>query len=164
MLVRRGDREVVRNVADNQSGAGCRRRGFSTLVERADGDGVLAEKVGAAPGHSAASVPRAADAGDRGGAAAPAGGGQAARRRPRSARARQGRPRNSASRAGARLRRARSARCSALHQTGKLNEAELAEFANGKQYEETVAALSVLCAVPIEVVDRLMSGERPIRC
>ena len=30
-----------------------------------------------------------------------------------------------------------------------------------ERHEETVAALSALCAVPIEVVDRLMGGERP---
>ena len=41
-----------------------------------------------------------------------------------------------------------------------LNENELASFARGQCFEETVVALSVLCAVPLEVVDRLISGER----
>ena len=49
----------------------------------------------------------------------------------------------------------------ALHQAGKLGETELAEFAKDKKFEETVAALSVLCGVPIEAADRLMAGDRP---
>jgi uncharacterized protein (DUF2336 family) len=48
-----------------------------------------------------------------------------------------------------------------LHQQGKLNESQLVDFAKAGKYEEMVATLSRLCAVPIEVVDRLMSGERP---
>ena len=35
------------------------------------------------------------------------------------------------------------------------------EYAKKSRYEETIAALACLCAVPIEVVDRLMGGERP---
>jgi uncharacterized protein (DUF2336 family) len=45
VLVRRGDREVVRNVAEN-SGARLSQTGFSTLVRKAERDGILAEKVG----------------------------------------------------------------------------------------------------------------------
>ena len=48
VLVRRGDPEVVRNVADNQS-AKLSEGGFSALVKRAEGDGELAEKVGQRP-------------------------------------------------------------------------------------------------------------------
>ena len=48
----------------------------------------------------------------------------------------------------------------ALHQHHKLGEADIAEFAESGQYEETIAALATVCAVPIEVVDRLMKGER----
>ena len=47
-----------------------------------------------------------------------------------------------------------------LHKERKLSEADIAEFANAGKYEETIAALSTLCAVPVEVVDRLMNGER----
>jgi uncharacterized protein (DUF2336 family) len=49
----------------------------------------------------------------------------------------------------------------ALSQQGKLDEAALLDFANARKFEETVAALARLCAVPIEVVDRLMCGDRP---
>lgn len=45
VLVRRGDRDVVRNVAGN-SGARLSLSGFSTLVRKAEKDGILAEKVG----------------------------------------------------------------------------------------------------------------------
>ena len=45
VLVRRGDREVVRNVAENK-GALFSHAGFSILIRKADRDGILAEKVG----------------------------------------------------------------------------------------------------------------------
>ena len=48
----------------------------------------------------------------------------------------------------------------AMHQEGKLGEAEVAEFAKAEKYEETIAALATICAVPIDVVDRLMRGDR----
>ena len=41
-LVRRGDRLVVRSVADNRD-ARLSEDGFSTLVSRSEGDGTLAE-------------------------------------------------------------------------------------------------------------------------
>src|SRR5690606_26777966 len=63
--------------------------------------------------------------------------------------------------AGARDFTAAQRTIDALHQQGKLDEAALADFAKSGKYEETVASLAKLCAVPIEVVDRLMSGDRP---
>jgi uncharacterized protein (DUF2336 family) len=48
----------------------------------------------------------------------------------------------------------------ALHKERKLSEADIADYAKSGRYEETIAALATLCAVPVEVVDRLMSGER----
>jgi Uncharacterised protein conserved in bacteria (DUF2336) len=47
-VVRRGDREVARGVAENR-GARLSEKGFSRLVERAEKDGILAEKVGLRP-------------------------------------------------------------------------------------------------------------------
>src|SRR5262249_53776425 len=49
----------------------------------------------------------------------------------------------------------------ALQRDGKLDEAALVDFAKQAQYENVVAALACLCTVPIEVVDRLMGGDRP---
>src|SRR5262245_23470493 len=48
VLVRRGDREVVRSVAENRD-ARLSKRAFTTLVDKAEKDGVLAEKVGLRP-------------------------------------------------------------------------------------------------------------------
>ena len=48
VLVRRGDREVVRTVAENRQ-ARLSEDSFSALVDRAEKDGVLAEKVGLRP-------------------------------------------------------------------------------------------------------------------
>jgi uncharacterized protein (DUF2336 family) len=49
----------------------------------------------------------------------------------------------------------------AMHQTNELNEAELANFAKDKKFEETVASLAMLCGIPVETTDRLMAGDRP---
>lgn len=48
-----------------------------------------------------------------------------------------------------------------LAQAGALNETQLADFARSNSYDSTVAALSELTDVPIDVVERLMSGDRP---
>ena len=48
-----------------------------------------------------------------------------------------------------------------LHKAGELVETRLAEFAKDKQFEETIASLSVMCNIPVEVADRLISGDRP---
>jgi len=48
----------------------------------------------------------------------------------------------------------------AMHREGRLSEPEVVAFAEAGKYEETIASLATLCSVPVEVVDRLMSGER----
>ena len=48
VLVRRGDRDVARGVADNR-GARISESSFFRLVKRAESDGILAEKVGLRP-------------------------------------------------------------------------------------------------------------------
>ena len=108
VLVRRGDPEVVRNVADNRS-AKLSDGGFTALVKRAEGRRRAGREGRPARGHSAASVPRAAGARDRGGAAAPARGGEAGNPGRDPARARQGFARNSTRRRAITPRR--SARC-----------------------------------------------------
>jgi uncharacterized protein (DUF2336 family) len=159
VLVRRGDPEVVRNVADNAS-ARLSEGGFSALVRRAEGDDDLAEKVGqrpdipphlfrdllvratamvqqrllaAAKPETQAEIQRVLDKVSREfGRSAPARDYAAAQRT-----------------------------VLALHQDGELDEAKLADFAKEKKFEETVASLSMLCGVPIEAADRLMAGDRP---
>jgi uncharacterized protein (DUF2336 family) len=43
---------------------------------------------------------------------------------------------------------------------GRLGERELAQFAAARQFERTVAALSIVAAVPATLVERLLTGER----
>ena len=160
VLVRRGDTEVMRNVADNQIrqavGGRLLRAGQARGRRRRPG-----RKGRPAAGHPAASVPRSPGARHRGGAAAPVAGGQAGNAERDPARSREGLQGIRQQRAGARLRGRAARRSIALHQAGKLGEPELAEFAKDKKFEETVAALSLLCGVPIETADRLMAGDRP---
>lgn len=49
----------------------------------------------------------------------------------------------------------------ALNREGLLDESQVIEFAQTKSYDETVAALSEITEVPVDIVDRLMAGERP---
>jgi uncharacterized protein (DUF2336 family) len=62
--------------------------------------------------------------------------------------------------AAARDYKAAERRVFELREAKKLDEAAVVEFAENGQYEELVAALASLCAVPVSVVDRLMAGER----
>jgi uncharacterized protein (DUF2336 family) len=158
-LVRRGDREVVRQVAENHD-ARISEAGFARLVERAESDGVLTEKVGLRPdippkifrdllNKATAVVHQRLLA-----AASPelqteirrvldkVSGEVGARVGPRDYRA--------AQRVVLNLMRA-----------GRLNEAVLAGFTGERKYEETVVALAALSKVPIKIADRLMAGERP---
>lgn len=159
VLVRRGDSEVVRSVADNQT-AKFSEGGFSALVKRAEEDEDLAQKVGSRPDipphlfrellvratavvqqrllasakpETRAEIQRVLDKiSKQYDSVAPARDYSAA------------------------LRTVRE-----MQLAGKLGEAELVEFANSKKFEETVAAVSVLCGVPVETADRLMAGDRP---
>ncbi|MFA6265688.1 MAG: DUF2336 domain-containing protein [Pseudolabrys sp.] len=158
VLVKRGDRDVAHTVVGNRN-ASLSERAFGNLVNRAQQDGALAEKVGqrtdipprlfrqlllqasevvqrrllasARPETQADIRKVLAKVTDEVGAKAA--------------------PRNYA---------AALATVRALHKERKLTEADVANYAENGKYEETIAALSTICAVPVEVVDRLMNGER----
>lgn len=49
------------------------------------------------------------------------------------------------------------AHVTSLHSAGTLGESEVAAFATANQFEETAAALAILCGLPIEAVDRAMA-------
>jgi len=159
VLLRRGDHEVLRNVAAN-GGARLSDAGFCTLVERAKTDAVLAEKVLLRP-----DIPprlfhdlllTATDAVRRRLIAS------ATPENPSEARRVSAKVSNEANAPAAPRDYSRAQRrIEALHQDGKLDAAILVDCAQKSQYEETVAALASLCAVPIEVVDRLMAAPRP---
>ena len=159
VLVERGDVEVVRKVADNRT-ARLSDGGFSTLVQRAEDDGVLAEKVGARadiPPHLFRDLVVRATAvvQQRLLAAAKPETKLEIQRVLEKVAKEFGRATPSRDYAEA-LRVALD-----MQQTGKLDEAALTEFARAKKYEETVASLAVLSGVPIETADRLMNGDRP---
>jgi uncharacterized protein (DUF2336 family) len=135
ILVRRGDGDVFRGVAGNR-GARLSDVSFSTLVTRAEQDGDLAATVGLRP-----DLPR--------------------RMKAEIQRVLAKISNDGGSRAGPRDYAAAQRTILALRQQGKLDEAQLVDFAKAGQFEETVAALALLCSVPIEVVDRLMSDDRP---
>jgi uncharacterized protein (DUF2336 family) len=47
-----------------------------------------------------------------------------------------------------------------LNREGKLTEAAVLEFARSNRFEEAMASLSLRCTAPIEIIDRLMQGNR----
>jgi uncharacterized protein (DUF2336 family) len=159
VLVRRGDPEVVRNVADNVS-ARLSEGGFSALVRRAEGDDDLAERVGQRadiPPHLFRDLLVRATAVVQQRLLAQA--------KPETQmeiqRVLDKVAREIGKSTPARDYTAALAVVLEQHKAGKLGENDVAEYAKDKKYEETVASLSVLCGVPIETADRLMAGDRP---
>jgi uncharacterized protein (DUF2336 family) len=159
VLVRRGDREVVRRVAGNR-GARISKLSFSSLVKRAEDDGILAEKVGLRP-----DIPPAmfrellskATAVVRNRLLASA---------PPDVRAEICRVLTKVSeevgaRVGPHDYRDAQRVVLKLDRAGRLNEPAVAAFCGDGKYEETVVSLATLAKVPIAIVDRLMSGDRP---
>ncbi len=158
ILVGRGDRDVARSIANNQH-AELSVNAFATLVERAEQDGVLAEKVGMRtdipPRLFRQLLIQASEVVQRR---------LLAKAKPET----QSEIRRIlaqvtdevAAKAAPRNYTAALAAVRGLHKERKLGEADVAEFAKTGKYEETIAALATLCAVPVEVVDRLMNGER----
>ncbi|MGB6912520.1 MAG: DUF2336 domain-containing protein, partial [Pseudolabrys sp.] len=157
-LVERGDREVARSIANNRH-AHLSDNAFTTLVERAEHDGVLAEKIGMRtdipPRLFRQLLMRASEVVRKRLLAKAKPETQTEIRRVLAQVtdevAAKAAPRNYAA-ALAAVRR--------LHSQHKLGETDIADFARFGKYEETIAALAILCAVPVEVVDRLMNGER----
>jgi uncharacterized protein (DUF2336 family) len=158
ILVERGDQEVSRSIANNHF-ASLSDGAFTKLVKRAEQDGVLAEKVGMRtdipPRLFRQLLMQASEFVQRRLLAKAKPETQAEIRRVLAQVtdevAAKAAPRNYA---------AALAAVRALHKDRKLGEADIAEFAKAGKYEETIAGLATLCAVPVEVVDRLMNGER----
>jgi uncharacterized protein (DUF2336 family) len=158
ILVTRGDREVARSIATNRK-AHLSENAFSTLVKRAEQDGVLAEKVGLRtdipPRLFRQLLMQASDVVQKRLLAQAKPETQAEIRRVLAKVTDE-----VAARASPRNYTVALAAVRALHKERKLSEADIAEYAKSGRYEETIAALATLCAVPVEVVDRLMGGER----
>jgi uncharacterized protein (DUF2336 family) len=157
ILVVRGDQQVARQVAANR-GARLSEAGFNQLVDRAERDDILAVRVGQRPDIPAHIfrdlVMRATDLVQKRLLAAA---------RPET--------RAEISRVLAKVSQDVSAKpvydfrnaqrtVLALQKAGKLDQRQLAAFADEEKFEETAAALSMLCAVRIDVIQRLMTGEQ----
>jgi len=158
VIVRRGDREVVRRAAGN-AGALFSQTGYSTLIRRAGQDGVLTLTVGQ---REDLSGPQLKDL--------LAGSIEIVRRRlfevvgpGRQAAIKQAMSEISGVAEQVESRRdfAPAQRTIlALHSAGELNEAALLGFARTHKYEESVVALSAMSGVKIATLDRLIAGDR----
>jgi uncharacterized protein (DUF2336 family) len=158
VIVRRGDRDVVRRAAGNP-GALFSQAGYSELIKRAGHDGVLTLAVGQRDDLSVSQLKDllagSIDIVRRRLLEAVKPGRQAAIRQVMSEMS--GGPEAVESRRDfAPAQRA----ILALHGAGELNETALLGFAKDYQYEESVAALSAMSAVKIATLDQLMSGDR----
>jgi uncharacterized protein (DUF2336 family) len=158
VLVGRGDHVVARRVAENRD-ARISATGFSRLVKRAADDGVLAESVGLRPDIPA---PMFRELLTR--ATAVVHGRLLAAAMPALKAEIEGVLNKVAKEVGARIGprdyRAAQRIVLGLSRAGRMDEAALATFCGDGKYEEAVVALAALAKVPINVVDRLMAGER----
>lgn len=155
VLVERGDRPVVMSTAANP-GARISNSGYMTLIQRSTGDDELATCVG-----SRSDIPRqylfrlitraSRDVQIKLEAAHPS---MASTVQDAVAEA----ATMILDKAGAASRDYAAARTqiASLHSGGMLGESEVAAFAAANQFEETAAALAILCGLPIEVADQAM--------
>jgi uncharacterized protein (DUF2336 family) len=158
VIVRRGDRDVVRRAAGN-AGAAFSQTGYSTLIKRASHDGVLTLAVGQRADLSAPLLKELID-----------GSIDVVRRRlldvvkpERQAEIKAAINELSGVRKVVESRRnfvPAQRTILALHSAGELNEAALLGFAKSFKYEESIAALSAMSTVKIATLDQLISGER----
>ncbi len=158
VLVARGNSEVVTSVAAND-GARLSGSGFLNLVKRSENDSILAEHVGLRkdiPRHLFQQlISKASDEVKR----------KLARERPE-----MGSQVQTAVTAVTGMIHAKFGPASRnyfaakrsigkLHEQGGLNEEKLFELAYALKFDETAVALSLLCALPIDVVERAMVDE-----
>ena len=159
VLVDRGDRDVVRSVATNK-GAKFSEASFTNLVKRAESDGILAETVGLRsdiPLHLFRQlVAQATEVVQKRLLAASRPEAQSEIKRVLVEVSRE---------VGTKVALTRDYRTAQravldMRHAGSLDETQLAHFARSGRFEEMVTALSALCAVPLDVVDRLMASDR----
>ena len=157
VMVRRGDRDVVRRAAGN-AGAAFSSDGYSTLIKRAGQDGVLTLKLGQRDDLSSEQLKDLL-----------AGSIDVIRRRlfqvvkpARQTAIKQAMSVISGATERAERRDFAQAQRTvlALHRDGALGESALLNFAKAFKYEESIATLSAMSGVKIETLDRLISGDR----
>jgi uncharacterized protein (DUF2336 family) len=158
VIVARGDREVSRSIVTNV-GARLSENAFTTLVKRAEEDSVLAERVGVRsdipPRLFRELLLKASEVVQKR---------LLAQAMPQTAAEIRKILAKVTEEVGAKAEpgnyAAALAAVRAMHREGCLSEPEVVAFAEAGKYEETIASLATLCSVPVEVVDRLMNGER----
>jgi len=158
VLVARGNAEVVTSVVRND-GARLSSSGFLKLVKRSEDDSILAEHLGLRkdiPRHLFQQlISKASDEVRR----------KMARERPEMGDQIQTAVANVTgtihAKFGPASRNYFAAKRSVakLHQRGSLNEEKLFEFAYALRFDHTAVALSLLCALPIDVVERALVDE-----
>jgi uncharacterized protein (DUF2336 family) len=158
ILVSRGNTDVVTSVAAND-GARLSGTGFLQLVKRSESDSILAEHVGLRkdiPRHLFQQlISKASDEVKN----------KLARERPEMGSQIQTVVTDVAGMMHAKFGPASKSYFAAkrivgkLHQQGKLNEETIFEFAYSLKFDETAVALSLLCALPIDMVERAMLDE-----
>lgn len=160
VLVDRGNRRVVRTVAQN-TGARFSNAGFRMMVKRATGDELLAEHVGVRADiprtHFLKLVEQASDSvKTKLLAANPTAQAEVAQVMTEvveniRADARQ----------GARDYKAAIAHINAQWRSKRLDEAAIYEFAQARKLEETIAGLALIARLPIEAVETVIGDDRP---
>jgi uncharacterized protein (DUF2336 family) len=158
VLLRRGDGEVARRVAENR-GARLSQQSFFQLVKRAENDGILAEKVASRPDISPAifhALRRQATAvvHDRLLASA------TPQMRTAIGDVLAKVSKEVGARVGPRDYRAAQKVVLGISSTSGLNEATLSGFCRDRKFEESVVTFAALAKVQIEIVDRLMQSDR----
>jgi uncharacterized protein (DUF2336 family) len=160
VLVERGDHQVARSVSRN-AGARFSDAGFDMLVKRSEGDDVLAERLGMRSDiprhHFLRLIACASDAVRT----------KLATANPAAAEEIQyvvtevvGKIRADAvTQSGEYVAAWR--KIEALHRAGTLSERDVYESAKTRRFEETVAALALMCGVPIDVAETAMLDEQP---
>ena len=164
LLIRRGNREVLRTLADNLD-AQLSDANFAALIDKAIQDGVLAQKVGTRPDippRHLRDLVRASTLPMQQRLLAAAKPEMQSEIRRILAETSNEAQAKAAQRDYATAERRILERC----RGGNLDEASVVELAKAAQYEtdryeELVAALALMCVVPIDVVDRLMASNRP---
>jgi uncharacterized protein (DUF2336 family) len=155
VLVKRGDREVIKSVAAN-SGARLSDFGFLHLVKRSEGDSILAEHLGIRrdiPRHLFQQlIAKASDEVKR----------KLQNERPELADQIQtsvadvaGALQSKFGPASENYFAAKKTVC-AQHQSGNLKEKAIFEYSQSHKFEETTIGLSLLCALPVNVVERAL--------
>ena len=158
VLLARGDQSVVRSVAANQQ-AQLSDNAFASLVTRARQDGELAEKVGLRtdipPRLFRQLLIQATEVVQQR---------LLARAKPETASEIRKVLALVSDQVGAKAATRSYADAMTVvrirHDERALGEEDVVEYADAGKYEETIAALATICGVPVEVVDRLMGGDR----